>query len=83
MGGLKELEREWSCLNIISEILLGISRVLVALLDPANGYTVCFTPGKIMSTLWGSISISVRLQERKAWVCDITQVLEFFDSPYH
>lgn len=64
----------------ISEILLGVSGVLVELVDPANGYTVCFTPSKIMSTLWGSISISVRLQERKAWVCDVTQVLEFFDS---
>ena len=55
----------------------------MALLDPANGYTVCFTPSKIMSTLWGSISISVRLLESKAWVCDVTQVLEFFDSSYH
>ena len=55
----------------------------VPLPSPVDGYTVCFIPSKIMSTLWFSVSISVRLQERKAWVCDVTQVLEFFGSPYH
>ena len=71
------------CVSFYFRNIARISGVLVALLDPANGYTVCFTPSKIMSTLWGSISISVRLLESKAWVCDVTQVLEFFDSSYH